>query len=54
MALEKVTYTQKKTVISAKNLNDIQDAVIANQQAIEKLQGQTSEPASSLVEATVE
>ena len=29
MALEKVNYEDKKTVISAKNLNDIQDAVIA-------------------------
>lgn len=28
MALEKVVYEDKKTVISAKNLNDIQDAVI--------------------------
>ena len=28
MALEKVVYEDKKTVISAKNLNDIQDAII--------------------------
>lgn len=54
MALEKVTYTQKKTVITAKNLNDIQDAVIDNENAIKELQGKISEPASSLAEATVE
>ena len=29
MALEKVEYTDKKTVVSAKNMNDIQDAIIA-------------------------
>jgi hypothetical protein len=54
MALEKVTYKDQVTVITAKNLNDIQDAVIANQQAVEELQAQTSTPASSFVEATVE
>ena len=54
MALEKVNYEDKKTLITAKNLNDIQDAVIANQQAVEELQEKTSIPASSFVEATVE
>ena len=29
MALEKVTYENERTVINAKNLNDIQDAIIA-------------------------
>lgn len=28
MALQKVTYTDNQTVIGAKNLNDIQDAII--------------------------
>lgn len=54
MALEKVKYEDKVTPIMAKNLNDIQDAVIANQQAVEELQEQTSALASSIVEATVE
>lgn len=35
MALEKVNYVDGETPIEAKNLNDIQDAVIANQQAVE-------------------
>lgn len=54
MALEKVNYVDGETPITGKNLNEIQDAVIANQQAVEELQGKTSAPASSLVEATVE
>ena len=29
MGLTKVTYVDNKTVISAKNLNDIQDAIVA-------------------------
>ena len=54
MALEKVNYEDGRTVITGKNLNDIQDAVIANQQAVEELQEKTSTPASSFVEATIE
>lgn len=50
MALEKVTYEDNKTVITAKNLNDIQDEVIANRQDVEQLKSQVS----TLIEATVE
>ena len=50
MALEKVTYEDQKTVITAKNLNDIQDEVIANREDVEALKKQVS----SLLEATVE
>lgn len=35
MSLSKVTYVDGKTVISAKNLNDIQDAVVALEQSSE-------------------
>lgn len=50
MALEKVTYEDNKTVITAKNLNEIQDEVIANRQDVEQLKSQVS----TLIEATVE
>lgn len=50
MALEKVTYEEKKTVISAKNLNDMQDEIIANREDVDALKNQVS----ALVEATVE
>lgn len=50
MALEKVTYEEKKTVISAKNLNDIQDEIIANRKDLDDLKNQ----GSALVNATVE
>lgn len=52
MALEKVIYEDGKTVISAKNLNQIQDEIIANQQAIEELQTQGA--SSDIVPASVE
>ena len=54
MALEKVTYVDGETPIEARNLNAIQDAVIANQRAIEELQENTPTITTSLVEATVE
>ena len=54
MALEKVTYVDGKTPIEAKNLNAIQDAVIANQLAVEELQEKASTATTALVEATVE
>ena len=54
MALKKVTYKEKKTVISAENLNDIQDEVIANQQAIEALQNQVETQNATIVIAGVE
>lgn len=50
MSLEKVTYEENVTVISAKNLNDIQDEVIANRQDVDTLKSQVS----TLLDATVE
>ena len=50
--LEKVIYESKKTVISAKNLNDIQDAILANQEAIERMEASGSN--QEIVEASVE
>ena len=50
MALNKVTYVDGKTVISAENLNDIQDEVINNTAELEVLSKQVSE----ILEATVE
>lgn len=50
MALDKVEYEDNKTVISAKNLNDIQDEVIANRRDVDELKGQVS----TLLNATVE
>lgn len=50
LALEKVNYEDSVTVISAKNLNEIQDAVISNQQDVENLKNQVA----TLIEATVE
>lgn len=38
MALQKVTYVDKETVISAENLNNIQDAVIDNEEKVSSLQ----------------
>lgn len=52
MALEKVEYVDGETVIGAKNLNDIQDEIIANKQAIEDLQKQGA--SSNIVTAVVE
>lgn len=42
MALQKVNYESNKTVISAKNLNDMQDEIIANQQAVDELKAQVA------------
>lgn len=50
MALEKVTYVEGKTVITGKNLNDIQDEVIETREDVEQLKSQMS----TLIEATVE
>ena len=38
MELKKVNYVDKYTPITAKNLNDIQDAVIEAQETIDELQ----------------
>ena len=55
MALEKVNYEDGVTVISAKNMNEIQDAVINNQNDVETLKIQVSTLAdSTFVNATVE
>lgn len=50
MALEKIVYVDGKTVIGAKNLNDIQDEVIANREDVDTLKKQVS----TLLDATVE
>lgn len=50
MALEKVEYVDGETRIRAKNLNDIQDEVIANREDIEALKN----GAATLLDATVE
>ena len=50
MALEKVNYVDNKTVISAKNLNDIQDEIIANRKDLDEVKGQVT----TIIEATVE
>ena len=50
MALNKRIYTDGETVITAQNMNDIQDAVIANQEDVEALKNHVS----TLLEATVE
>lgn len=38
MELEKVTYVDKRTPITAKNLNEIQDVIIEMQETIDELQ----------------
>lgn len=50
MALEKVEYVDGETRIRAKNLNDIQDEVIASREDIDVLKSQTA----TLLDATVE
>lgn len=52
MALEKVDYEDGKTVIQAKNLNDIQEELIAAQQEIERLKAQGA--STNIVNAVVE
>lgn len=52
MALNKRLYKDNETVITADNLNDIQDEIIANQQAIEELQKQGA--STNIVNASVE
>ena len=38
MELKKVTYVDKQTPITAKNLNEIQDVIIEMQETIDELQ----------------
>ena len=45
--LTKIEYTDKETVITAKNMNDIQDAIIELENAVEQVE-------SSIIQATVE
>lgn len=52
MAFEKVTYEDGKTVITAKNLNDIQDELIAAKQEIASLKAQGA--STNIVNAVVE
>ena len=52
MALEKRTYIDQETVITAKNLNDIQDEIIANRQEIDSLKTQGA--STDIVPASVE
>ena len=53
LALQKREYIDGETVITAKNMNDIQDEVIANREAIEALQSQ-AETQTGIVNASVE
>ena len=52
MALEKVTYVDGETPITAKNLNEIQEEIISNRQAIEDMKTQGAN--SGIVNAVVE
>ncbi len=52
MALQKVFYEDGRTVITAENMNQIQDEIISNKQAIEELQTQGA--SSDIVPASVE
>ena len=54
IALEKVTYIDGKTTITAKNLNEIQDEIIKHQQAIEVLEtGVSEEEMNSAIETAI-
>ena len=52
IALVKIIYKDGETVITAANMNQIQDEIIANQQAIEDLQNQVAN--TDIVPASVE
>ena len=52
MALERVNYEDGKTVITAKNLNAIQDEIISNREDIDELMSQAS--GTTVHDATVE
>lgn len=52
LALEKVNYIDGETPITAKNLNEIQDEILAAKQAIEDLQTQGA--STNIVPASVE
>ena len=54
MALEKVTYIDGKTTITAKNLNAIQDEIIRQGNAITELEtGVTEQEMNSAIEAAI-
>lgn len=53
LALKKREYIDGETVITAENMNDIQDEIIANRDAIEALQSQ-AEAQSGIVSAIIE
>lgn len=52
MALNKREYVDNETVITARNLNEIQDEIIANRQDIEELQKQGA--SAAIINASVE
>ena len=55
MALEKVTYIDGKTTITAQNLNAIQDEIIRQGQAITELEtGVTEREMNSAIDAALE
>ena len=54
LALEKVNYKDNETVITARNLNAIQDEIIYNRQLIDELGKQPSAPTTTIIDATVE
>lgn len=47
MSLKKVDYIDQETIITAENMNDIQDAVIELESAVEQIE-------TKIVQATVE
>lgn len=49
LALQKVVYENGETVITAENMNEIQEEIIANREAIDALKSQ-----SGMVSASVE
>lgn len=54
MALNKVTYIDGKTTITAKNLNDIQDEIIRQGNAITELEtGVTEQEMNSAIETAI-
>ena len=53
LALRKREYIDGETKITAENLNDIQDEIIANREAIDALQSQ-AETQGGIVSASIE
>ena len=51
MGLEKRIYTDQETVITAENMNDIQDAILDLEDGLRNIESQI---ASGIIEATLE